>query len=283
MRDREKLVHLLKLLDDESPVVQEAVTKELIAYGSELDDFLSELPTKEAEEQRKLIQALFSNYQRTWIRKVWSSWEDHEDDYEKIETAQSLLADFQNGPSYPVKLKTLLDELAEQYRVIHGQGDVFKLATFLFQGKQLRGATEDYYNPANSNLVYVIREKRGIPISLACILMLTGKRLGLEIEGCNFPGHFLARVYSRGKMFLVDCFNGGQFLDEAAVAKLNQEAPESVPFILNTRPDAKAMIARVLVNLMGAYQRSGQKENSELMRELLEELRRSRGEDTPLP
>jgi hypothetical protein len=59
----------------------------------------------------------------------------------------------------------------------------------------------------------------GNPISLCCLYRLLGQRFGLEIEGCNFPGHFLSRVTYRDKTWLVDCFNRGRFMLAADVAK----------------------------------------------------------------
>ncbi len=51
------------------------------------------------------------------------------------------------------------------------------------------GGTEtmDYGDPQNSNLVHVITRRAGLPISLACVYILVGQRMGLAIEGCNFP------------------------------------------------------------------------------------------------
>lgn len=58
MNENRKIYSLLKLLDDDSPVVQEAVTKELIICGSEVDTVLADLPPGEAMEHRRRIQEL---------------------------------------------------------------------------------------------------------------------------------------------------------------------------------------------------------------------------------
>ena len=56
------------------------------------------------------------------------------------------------------------------------------------------GGSENYFRQENSSLNFVLRQKEGIPISLAILLMGVGRILGLLVEGINYPGHFLARV-----------------------------------------------------------------------------------------
>ncbi len=56
------------------------------------------------------------------------------------------------------------------------------------------GGADDYFRRENSSLNYVLRKRRGIPISLALVFMGVGRLLGMEVDGINYPGHFLARV-----------------------------------------------------------------------------------------
>ncbi|PIE22373.1 MAG: hypothetical protein CSA62_12760 [Planctomycetota bacterium] len=44
-----------------------------------------------------------------------------------------------------------------------------QLALFLFQDLGLWGGSDEYYRPENSSLVHVLRDGRGLPISLSCI------------------------------------------------------------------------------------------------------------------
>jgi regulator of sirC expression with transglutaminase-like and TPR domain len=162
-------------------------------------------------------------------------------------------------------LKDLLGGLAQEYSAKTPRSDEISLARFLFKEKGFRGSESDYYNPANSNLVYVIEKKRGIPISLACVYMLVGRRLGLEIEGCGFPGHFLARIRSGGRMLLADCFNGGRLL---ADSDMELSSSEAVREILRTRMSPERIVARVLNNLIRAYQLAESAENGQLMADL---------------
>ncbi|MGH2567190.1 MAG: transglutaminase-like domain-containing protein, partial [Bacteroidota bacterium] len=157
--------------------------------------------------------------------------------------------------------------------------DALALAHFLFKVRRLRGADSDYYNPINSNLIYVIEEKRGIPISLACVYILVGRRLKYDIEGINFPGHFLARAVSGKRSFIVDCYNGGRCLGEQEAVSWNNGPPVPITDLLPLECDALTIIARVLRNLTNAYQQEGNVNNVELMTELLE-MMESEGEES---
>ena len=56
------------------------------------------------------------------------------------------------------------------------------------------GARRTYYEARNSALDHVLRERRGIPISLAVVVIGAAECLGLEASGLNFPRHFLVEV-----------------------------------------------------------------------------------------
>src|SRR5262245_28586919 len=92
-----------------------------------------------------------------------------------------------------------LDDLATAVRqrlgTVTGPAEaVAVLAEHLFEACGFRGNQEDYYDPRNSFLNEVLARRTGIPITLAVVLLETGRRLGLDLEGVGFPGHFLVRV-----------------------------------------------------------------------------------------
>ncbi|MBI3316880.1 MAG: hypothetical protein HYZ85_02600 [Candidatus Omnitrophica bacterium] len=282
MPDPDQLPHIVKLLEDESLSVQKAVAEELLAYGPDLDRELEKLGNIVSSHVKEKINRLLENYHQNHLKEQWPHWEDLSTFEEKIEYALHLIAEFQNGPAYPHQLKECLDELAQEYRIGHGILDPLKLANFLFKIKGFKGNQTDFYDPLNSNLVHVIETKRGIPISLALIYILTGARLGIPVEGCNFPGHFLARVKIQGKIVWVDCFSGGRVLDEAVMGPMIQEMPEISDAsrrreALYQDTPAEAILARMLSNLIRAYELAGNQGAKNLMEELRDHLRPSGG------
>ncbi len=265
MANLNQLPSLIRLLEDES--LRTSVLKELATFGHSLEDEIEQQGVAVNEEQARLLRPLLNQQYREWLRHEWKSWFDRSNDKELLERGLALLAEFQLGRWYPAKLRTVLDTLADEYGARYAQRDAIDLAEFLFQGYGLRGAEqEDYYNPLNSNLVHVIEQRRGIPISLACIYILVGDRLGLKIEGCNFPGHFLAVASTKRQKVIVDCFNGGTFINEESLAAVNAQVTRQD--ILRLQCDATTIIVRVLRNLANAYQHNGEEANAQLMIEL---------------
>ncbi len=273
MPDPKQLPYLIRLLDDDSPIVRDAVLKELASFGPSLEPELAHLQITPNQDQMLVIEDLLATHSRQWLQEAWPTWFGLKDDKDMLERALSLLAEFQNGRSYPVKLTMLLDRLAQDYRLMHQQGDSKTLAHLLFRERRLKGAShQDYYDPQNSNLVYVIEKHRGIPISLVCIYILVGHRLGLEIEGCNLPGHFLAIASMKKQRYIVDCFNGARFIKEQDLTDI--DATISLEDIIRLECQAPTIIARVLRNLTTAYQHVNSAPNMQLMVELTEMIER---------
>ena len=76
-----------------------------------------------------------------------------------------------------------------------------------------RGNEDDYYDPRNSDLTWVLTHKKGLPITLAVLYVAVAQRAGLEAEGVGFPGHFLVRVGGPDGVYQ-DPFHEGRVLSE---------------------------------------------------------------------
>lgn len=272
MGNPSQLQHIIRLLDDESPVVRENVIRELSSFGPSLQRELARQKIILSKDQQQRIANLLEEFNRAWLREQWPLLSDIEDDLEMLESALGLIAQFQLGRAYPAKLTDLLDRLAEEFESTVRKQDALTLAHFLFTKKQLRGAEADYYNPLHSNLVHVIEQKRGIPLSLAAIYLLVGWRLDFDIAGINLPGHFLARASVGKQNYIVDCFKGGRCLDVNDLITLNNGALLPLSDLLQLECDSVTIIARTLRNLANAYEQDQNPENAMLMKELLVQL-----------
>lgn len=120
----------------------------------------------------------------------------------------------------------------------------------------LRGNVENYYDPRNSFLNDVLDRRLGIPITLGIIWLEVGWRLGLPLEGVNFPGHFLVRYRGEAMSVLVDPYHGGQirFEDEAAALFGQAFGPQASYDPEYLRPASrKDILVRLLSNLKLIY------------------------------
>jgi len=115
----------------------------------------------------------------------------------------------------------------------------------------------------------VLEEGRGNPLSLSCIYILAGRRVDLDIEGCNFPGHFLVRARNDDETFVVDCFNGGRFLEKTDILSVNKGAASQIKDLLENHCTTETILARMLRNLVHAYRQEDKPKNVALFSELL--------------
>ena len=162
-----------------------------------------------------------------------------------------------------------LDALADGVRIRLGRGlrpedAVRSLTAYLFGECGFRGNNDEYYDPRNSFLSEVLERRLGIPISLSLLLMETGARLGLPIQGVGFPGHFLVRVAGSGGPLLLDPFFGGRVVERDEMLRRLRafsraggggagEDPQRVlPQVLQTT-GAIGILGRMLANLLRIY------------------------------
>ncbi len=274
MPDPKQLPYLLDLLDDESAEIREQITQYLVSFGANLKTELAKLPADIVQSRTVALEKILLEQDREALLSGWENWQEPVLDLAKLEQALSLLARFQSGLKFNYQQQSvghLLNNLAAEYLAYAQENSPLELAKFLFEIKEFTGAKTDYYNPQCSNLLYVLNEKKGLPISLSCIYMLVGARLGFVIEGYNFPGHFMAKIIVQGKTLLVDCFNGGKILKENEIVSLGEVGAgesENLPLPAN----AVNIVRRILNNLINAYQAQGESGHQQLMIELYRTL-----------
>ncbi len=108
-----------------------------------------------------------------------------------------------------------LDRLADSC----AEPTVDGLVRHLFDEGGFVGDTSDYHDPRNSMLDVVLNRRQGMPITLAAVMIETGRRLGLRFDGIGMPGHFLVR-HGGDPIRYLDPYAGGVTLDRVeCVAK----------------------------------------------------------------
>jgi regulator of sirC expression with transglutaminase-like and TPR domain len=263
MPDPGQLPYLLRLLDDDSPDVRGAVMDQFAAFGDALEGHLRGVALPEHPRQRRLIQSLLREGRRRRLAAGWTALSAVEGDKPRLEAGQDLISRFLRPDAEGESLGEALDALAGEFRTGLYEKDTLALSEFLFQIKGLAGARDAYYNPQNSDLMHVITKREGLPISLACIYMLVAYRLGMDVEGCNLPGHFLALALHGGHKLVVDCFNGGIVLLDSDLARLSSSAPVKTTDLAALECDSGVILARVLRNLIAAFRRSEDEQAAE--------------------
>jgi regulator of sirC expression with transglutaminase-like and TPR domain len=164
------------------------------------------------------------------------------------------------------------------------QAKIAHLHDVLFDVVGFHGNDENYYDPANSYLPEVLQTHRGIPITLVLIYKCVAESIGLEVEGINSPGHFLASVYcpepgrtvmDRKQWMYVDPFYGGALLTQADVFKRIGEStgrrdPPSTEWL--SVATHQQWLTRMLHNLQAVFAQTGRERDLYAMQELQELL-----------
>ncbi|MGB3787130.1 MAG: tetratricopeptide repeat protein [Phormidesmis sp.] len=126
---------------------------------------------------------------------------------------------------------------------------------YLFEELRFSGNQVEYYDPDNSHLNCVLDRKLGIPISLSLVYLEIARRLRFPMVGVGMPGHFLIRPVVEDMEVFVDPFHQGEVLFVAdCEQRFGQLFPQSQwqpEFLSGVMP--KAFLARILMNLKGAY------------------------------
>lgn len=119
------------------------------------------------------------------------------------------------------------------------------------------GNLNNYYAADNSYLHRVLETRRGIPISLAVLLLELAEHAGLRAAGVAFPGHFLLKCRMGLGEIVIDPFTGSPLsatrLEELlAVYRQGSDLPPDLdlPLAFFLRAASKRQIlARMLRNL----------------------------------
>lgn len=127
------------------------------------------------------------------------------------------------------------------------------------------GDEADYGHPDNSYLNRVFERRRGLPILLAVVWIEVARGARVPAEGVGLPGHFIARVGEGDETMFVDPFHRGQPMSRAEALRVGVAATHGQPadpaWLEPVAP--RAIVARVLNNLVETYDRRGEPERME--------------------
>jgi hypothetical protein len=269
MLTKEKLPHIISLVDDESQEIRNHVFNDLANYGTNLESDLVEFSDILNPKNLHLIKPIIEKNRRDWLLANWKNWYSAITELDKIEIAMNLISKFQLGVIQQMPLSTKLDIVAGNFMNVFPYGNELDLSNYLFKILDLKGNKDDYYHPLNCNLYNTFESGTALPITLVLIYILIAERVDLKVKGCNFPGHFLAKIEIDEEMLLIDCFNGGRIIFESDLESLSTDSFEALLTIINRPLVARTVIKRVLNNLINAYKEKGDIVNQQFFMELL--------------
>jgi regulator of sirC expression with transglutaminase-like and TPR domain len=243
----------------------------------ELSERLQHLNRPLSADEERHVGRLLEPARRAELEETWMRWRWLDNAHAQLEEGMAQISAYLNGwRTQPGDLAQRLDALAEEAFRDQGRMDARELSEWMFAVRdgtvRFRGNSKDYYTANNSNLFWVLETGLGNPISLSCLYRLLGQRFGIEIEGCNFPGHFLARVELAERTWLVDCFNRGRFMLASDVARHHPAANPAMEEVIQKPASTDQILLRILRNLDEAFERNDDQPKRQVMRTLAVKL-----------
>ena len=131
--------------------------------------------------------------------------------------ATERLAFYIAGMAYP--LLDVAEEMARLEKIVAvvnralvaiepGYERAMRFLDVLYYDLGFVGNRDNYYEPNNSFFNIVLQDRTGLPIMLSLLYMTIGQRLGIDVAGMGFPGHFMVRYRDDAGRWLIDPFNG---------------------------------------------------------------------------
>jgi len=268
----DELDALLRLLDDDTPPVRERVAARIAQCGGDLSPWFAAHPRALTAQEHQLLSEMLRPSRRAALTREWlvagAGGASLPEDWEMLESVLRALSDFLHDGITPRQcLADGLNRLAAE-AAASGVSDEMALRRFLFESKHFKGNQDEYNDPRNSDLAWSIAARRSNPIGLCLIFMLVARRMHLQVEGVNFPGHFLCRIYQDGYPLIIDCFAGGQLHLQATLMEKESDLTRQQRAQLRLAADPRSILVRILNNLVTAFRQSARDEDAKLIEQL---------------
>ena len=246
-------IHLVHLLEDDSPKVRQAVMVKLRELGRDPLAALDDAGIELNPVQRRVLASVRGELEKARLVEGWERWSNDPPDLEAFHLLICMLLSEYGGFADP---RTLLEQWTRRYLLRHPAPDLETLVAFLFSIDGLQGDTEDYFAPRNSSLTWALEHLRGLPITLCSALILLGKRVGVDVNGVAFPGHFLAQSQMNGQPIWIDAFDGGRFIAKEELVEALGRVPSDTRDRVLAPASVVEICARILRNVVTSLERA---------------------------
>ena len=264
---------LISLLDDTDLEVKNHVRDKFFSLGSHVIPFLEKKWENSFNpEIQKEIEELVHELQFSQLKERLMSWKKSPD--QDLLTGLWIINTYQYPDLEYDKLNADMHQIYfdvwtafkndllpyERIKIING---------VLFNTLRFSANTKNFHSPGNSMLSNVLETKKGNPISLCAIYLLVAKKLGLPIYGVNLPNLFVLIYKTKDITFYINAFNKGLVFSKQDVIKyLGHLKIESREEFFEPCSN-KDIIVRSLRNLIVAFEKLGEVEKVEEVKELL--------------
>jgi len=266
----------LRLLDDPTPQVREALLEELSRRGGAGLSFLRDTAAGPdaalAAHARRFLHELGGEDTVQMFLQFIRSFA-----YE-LETGLMMIERTVFPALNAAETHGFLDAAATRCRQLlltpsSPRDKCLVLNRVLFHELGFRGEAENYHDPRNSFLTHVVRRRRGIPLTLSAVYILVAMRCGIELDPVSLPGRFMVGCnLSGGAPFFIDAYERGAFRGEDELrAYFRQIEQPFDPGALMPAPTGD-VLARCCRNLVNHYTAARDHAKAKLFAEFVHEF-----------
>ncbi len=253
---------LIRLLSDDDDRIVRTISGRLIDIGPLAVPLLQEAEIEQPEMADR-IACVLEEIRGGKLEDELASLVALPDEAMSLETGTFLIARYAYPSLDVARYHEQLDTMAREVRArigyrASGEEVVNALNRYLFAEQRFKGNTKNYYEVENSYINCVMDRRVGIPISLSAVYLFIGQRLSLPVFGIGMPGHFLVKYESDRYKIFIDCFNGGALLTEKNCARFLTEAGYGFDEKYLQKSPARAILSRMIKNLLAIYSKSGE-------------------------
>lgn len=272
MSDKE-LKALVSLLDDQDDNIVTQVVDKIRSLGKDAIPYLEhEWETNFNPLVQRRIEDLIHDLQYELLKFRIQEWYESKD--QDLLTGLWLIATYQYPDLEIEKLKQELEQIYYEAWLefkpdLYPLDQVKILNGVLFNKLRFGANTKNFHSPSNSMINTVLESRKGNPITLCIIYMLVAQKLKMPVYGVNLPNLFIV-IYKDEKVpFYINAFNKGLIFSRQDIENYIHElrlTPQDSFFGPCTSLE---IIRRVFRNLIMSFDKMGEHEKAEEVKELL--------------
>lgn len=266
-KDLTEIEALIHLLDDPDNSIYKEVSQRLYAIGRPAVFGLEKSWNLYSSKIfRERVEYLIHDIHIHWVSENLHKWITVESD--NLFRGAFIISTIQYPELEEDDLLLYFDEIQKDINLELGFSltPLEKIQAFnhvFFEIHKFSGNYSNYYSPFNNYINYVFEGKKGNPLSLSIIYSIIAQRINLPIYGVNLPRNFILswvenyETNYQDVTFYLNPYNKGVVLGKREIDMfLQQQSIEPNQSYFQPCSN-KDMIKRLLINLVAAYEKSG--------------------------
>ena len=268
-----ELKALVSLLDDQDDQIVTQVVDKIRSLGKEAIPYLEhEWENNFNPLVQRRIEELIHDLQYELLKFRIEEWYVSKD--QDLLTGLWLIATYQYPDLEIEKLKQELEQIYYEAWLefkpdLYPFDQVKVLNGVLFNKLKFGANTKNFHSPGNSMINIVLETHKGNPITLCIIYMLVAQKLKMPVSGVNLPNLFIVTYKDDKNQFYINAFNKGLIFSKQDIENYIHElrlTPQDSFFQPCTNLE---IIRRVFRNLIMSFDKMGEHEKAEEVKELL--------------